>query len=47
MTAVGDNAFENCIRLKSVNLPKSLTTIGNYVFSNTMISSVVIPKMLT
>ena len=47
VTAVGDNAFENCIRLKSVNLPKSLTTIGNYVFSNTMISSVVIPKMLT
>ena len=46
-TDVLDGTFHGCITLTSVILPKTLKTIRSYVFSNTNISSIVIPKSVT
>ena len=32
VTSIGDNAFEDCIGLKSINIPASVTTIGSDAF---------------
>lgn len=40
---IGDNAFSNCDKLTSVNIPDNVTTIGNGAFQNTAITSVAIP----
>ena len=33
ITKIGDEAFENCSKLKNVQLPKSLTVIGDFAFT--------------
>ena len=31
---IGNNCFENCYKLLSINIPNSTTTIGSYTFTN-------------
>lgn len=47
LTEIPGNRFYNHKNLKSVTLPATLTTIGDYAFYNTRISSVEFPKALT
>ncbi len=41
---IGERAFENCKSLKNINLPSSLSEICAYVFANSGLVSVTIPK---
>lgn len=42
---IGNGAFQNCARLKSITLPENLVEIGNLAFYNcTGLESVIIPK---
>ena len=34
VTAIGRNAFRECYNLKSVNIPNTITSIGDYAFSD-------------
>ena len=34
VTAFGDNAFDNCRKLNSITIPSSVTSLGNYCFSD-------------
>lgn len=47
ITQVADKAFEGCIYLKSVQLPSTLTQIGNRAFQSTALSEIVVPKGVT
>jgi len=47
MTQIPDYAFYNCTNLKYINMPKSLTTIGNMAFKRTVLGDVDFPKTLT
>ena len=41
---INENAFENCIYLKNVNLPKDIISIGEYAFRNcTVLEKIIIP----
>lgn len=44
---IGTYAFRNCTSLKELELPSSVTTIGNYAFSNVGFTSVSIPTNIT
>jgi hypothetical protein len=44
---IGTNAFGNKIGIKSVTLPNSLLSIGDYAFQNTSLSSVILPNSVT
>ncbi len=44
---IGAAAFDGCSKLKSVTLPSSLTQIGQYAFTNTGVTSLVLPKAVT
>ena len=46
-TSIGDNAFNDCTSLTSVELPAALVTIGEYAFACTSITSVTIPDNVT
>ena len=43
MTFIGDSAFEGCESLSSINLPKSLFSIGERAFGGSGLTSVTIP----
>ena len=41
---LGQNAFQGCYRAESVSLPESLSQIGAYAFSQTLLESVRLPE---
>jgi len=48
VTAIGSNAFLNCITLESVEIPKGITTINSYAFNGcTSLTSIEIPNGVT
>ena len=48
VTTIGDQAFYNCFKLTSIELPNSLTTIGyNAFYGCDSLTSIVIPKGVT
>jgi len=46
LTAIPKNSFRGCTSLSSINIPSSVTRIGEYAFSNTALSSVTLPNNL-
>ena len=46
-TSIGTYAFQNCTSLKTINLPASTTTIGNYAFIGSGLESITIPDKVT
>ena len=47
ITSIDNNAFYNCTNLKKVNVPNSVTSIGEYAFAGTAITSITIPDSIT
>ena len=48
VTAIGDNAFHTCERMKSITLPNTLKTIGSGAFIQCFnLSSIVIPNSVS
>ena len=43
LTSIGDKAFENCVNLKSITLPQTLTNIYGEAFAGTGISTLTVP----
>ena len=41
---LGSYMFESCANLKTINLPKTLTTIGEQTFQNSGLESVTVPE---
>lgn len=44
VTSVGDRAFENYTNIKSISLPDSIKSIGEYAFAGTAIETITIPE---
>ena len=47
VTAIGSNAFYQCLHIKSINIPETITTIGNNAFSYCDLDSLIIPASVT
>ena len=48
VTSIGDNAFDGCSSLKSINLPHGLTSIGEYTFMGcSSLTSINLPDGIT
>ena len=47
VTSIGNSAFEDCNGLKSVTIPNSVTSIGDYAFKRSGLTSVTIPNSVT
>lgn len=49
VTTIGDYAFYDCVKLKTVEAPDSLTNVGKYAFHNcvTLTGSPILPKGMT
>ncbi len=47
VTEIGPNAFSYNDNMQVVHLPDTLTTIGDYAFSNVILDSVIIPQSVT
>lgn len=43
VTSIGESAFSECINITGVNLPNGLTTIGEYAFSLSGLTSITLP----
>ena len=41
------HCFDNCSQLTNITLPSSLKEIGEYTFSNTRITTIIIPEGVT
>lgn len=46
-TKFGDGAFEYCKQLRSIEIPDTVTTIGQYCFANTVLTELTIPPKVT
>lgn len=47
LTTIEGSVFKNCSSLKSIVLPEGLTEISDYMFYNSGIESIVLPKTIT
>lgn len=48
LISIGDQAFENCINLKSIVIPDGVTKIGSYSFKNcSMLNEITLPDSVT
>lgn len=47
VTSIGDNAFDGCSSLKSINLPEEVTSIGDNAFAQCALISIILPEKLT
>ena len=48
VTTIGNNAFYECYRLTSINIPNSVTSIGYYAFQNcSSLTTITIPNSVT
>ena len=47
ITNIGAGAFTGCKELTSINIPEGVSTIGEYAFDNTGLTSVVLPSSVT
>jgi len=45
-TSIGNHAFTCCYCLKSINIPNTVTKIGNWTFDGTSLQSVILPNGL-
>lgn len=47
VTTIGDNAFKSCYNLTNITIPNSITSIGDYAFTNAPIRNIIIPDSVT
>ncbi len=47
VTAIGDNAFRKCTSMTKVNIGSNVTTIGQYAFYNSGLTTITIPDNVT
>ncbi len=47
VVAIGERAFDDCTNLTNINIPDSVTTIGNFAFGWTGLTSIIIPDGVT
>ena len=47
VTSIGSNAFAGCVSLTSINIPSSVTNIGEYAFAVCSLTSISIPSSVT
>ncbi|MDE6302939.1 MAG: leucine-rich repeat protein, partial [Clostridia bacterium] len=46
VTAIGENAFQYCVEFSQIDIPDSVTEIGDYAFANIALKSITIGKGL-
>lgn len=44
---IGQSAFENCTSLEEISLPENLTTVSQYAFAGSALTSIVLPDAVT